>query len=93
MLMGPKITAQVMERGLDWQLTLANGAVELEQVMILQTNDGASIYVRNCGSAPGAGDVRIVPDIEAPSGGPYAFLNSMDLVGIRKLDPRRRRSA
>jgi len=86
-LTGPAIEATVMDRGLDYQLTLANGALEVEELNILQTNDGASILLRTCGTSPGAGaEVRIVPDLEAPSAGSYAWLNTAKLAGVRELD-------
>ena len=76
-----------MDRGLDYELTLSNGAVELEELNVLKTSDGASIYLRTCGAAPGPSNVvRIVPDFEAPNGGAYAFLNTDPLVGTRELD-------
>jgi hypothetical protein len=84
---GTKITGQVMDGGLDWQLTRANGVVEIEEVAILQTNDGATIYLRNCGVSPGAGsEVRIAPDFEAGSSGAYAWLNTGTFIGTRELD-------
>jgi hypothetical protein len=84
---GPKINGTLMDRGLDYELDLSNGAVELEEINILKTSDGASIYLRSCGTAPGpSASVRIVPDFEAPNGGPYAFLNTGKLVGTRELD-------
>jgi Protein of unknown function (DUF3237) len=86
-LMGPEIQATVMDRGIDWQLTLPNGALEIEQVSFLRTSDGANIYFRNCGTAPNAdGEVRIVPDIEAPSSGRYNWLNTTKLAGVRVFD-------
>jgi hypothetical protein len=84
---GPKIEGTLMDRGLDYELDLANGAIELEEINILKTSDGASIYLRTCGTAPGPGNVvRIVPDFEAPNASAYAFLNTAKLVGTRELD-------
>jgi Protein of unknown function (DUF3237) len=84
---GPKINGQFMNFGLDWQLALSNGVIEDEQVDVIQTDDGALIYVRNCGTSPGPGsEVRIVPDFEAPTGGNYAWLNSGQFVGTREFD-------
>jgi hypothetical protein len=85
-LKGPEIDATFMDRGLDWQLTLPNGAVEVEQVNILKTSDGTNIYFRNCGTAAGPGDVRIVPDFEAPTSSRYAWLNTTKLAGTRTFD-------
>lgn len=85
---GERLKATVMERGLDWQLTLPNQAMEIEQVIVLRTEDGTNIFIRSCGVAPSTeAEVRIVPDIEAPSGGNYAWLNEATLVGTRAFDP------
>jgi hypothetical protein len=84
---GSKINGRVLTGGLDWQLTLPNGAVEIEQVNILMTNDRVPIYFRNCGTSPSADlPERFVPDFEAPNSSRYAWLNSGAFVGIRKLD-------
>ena len=84
---GPKVTGTLMDRGLDWELTLSNGAVELEEINILQTQDGVPILLRTCGTAPGpSGSIRTVLDFEAPSAGAYAFLNTGILIGTRELD-------
>jgi hypothetical protein len=83
---GPKLDATVMDRGLDYQLTLANGAVELEQIHILRSGS-ASILMRNCGVAPSAdGPVRVVLDFEAPNSSPASWLNTATLIGVRELD-------
>jgi hypothetical protein len=81
---GDKLKGTVLTGGLDYELTLSNGSIELEQVLIYKTSDNTSIFVRNCGVAA-AGDqaVRIVPDIEAPTSGAYAWLNTTKLVGTR----------
>jgi len=61
--------------------------MELEEVLILKTSDNVTIFTRICGVAA-AGDsvVRIVPDIEAPTAGSYAWLNTTKLVGTRAVD-------
>ena len=81
---GDKLKGTVLAGGLDYELTLSNGAMELEEVLVYKTSDNTSIFVRNCGVAA-AGDqvVRIVPDIEAPTSGSYAWLNTTKLVGTR----------
>jgi len=81
---GDKLKGTVLTGGLDYELTLSTGAMELEEVLIYKTSDNTSIFVRNCGVAA-AGDqvVRIVPDIEAPTSGSYAWLNTTKLVGTR----------
>jgi hypothetical protein len=88
---GPRIDATFLDRGLDWQLVLSNGAIEVEQVNLLRTTDGVSIYFRNCGAAPdSSGAVRVVPDFEAPSASAYAWLNTGKFVGTRALDVQKR---
>ena len=83
---GDKLKGTVLTGGLDYELTLSTGAMELEEVLIYKTSDNASIFVRNCGvAAPGDSVVRIVPDIEAPTAGSYAWLNTTKLVGTRTV--------
>ncbi|WUI10309.1 DUF3237 domain-containing protein [Micromonospora sp. NBC_00421] len=84
---GGRINGTILTGGLDLELTLGNGATELEQVAILRTNDGTLIYLRSCGVAP-AGDstVRIVPDFEAPNSSAYAWLNTGTYAGTRTVD-------
>ncbi|HKO48714.1 MAG TPA: DUF3237 family protein [Polyangiaceae bacterium] len=83
---GDKLKGTVLAGGLDYELTLSTGAMELEEVLIYKTSDNTSIFVRNCGVAA-AGDqvVRIVPDIEAPTSGSYSWLNTTKLVGTRAV--------
>ena len=81
---GDKLKGSVLTGGLDYELTLSNGAMELEEVLIFKTSDNVSIFVRNCGvAAAGDSAIRIVPDIEAPTSGAYAWLNTTKLVGTR----------
>jgi hypothetical protein len=74
-----------MDRGLDYQLELDNGAIELEQIHIL-TSGGASAYMRNCGVAPGPGNVRVVLDFEAPNASSMSWLNEGTYIGVREFD-------
>jgi hypothetical protein len=84
---GDKLKGTVLTGGLDYELTLSTGAMELEEILILKTSDNATIFTRVCGVAA-AGDsvIRIVPDIEAPTAGSYAWLNTTKLVGTRTVD-------
>ena len=86
MVSGPKIKGTLMNFGLDWQLTLSNGAIEDEMVDVIQTNDGTPIYFRDCGTAAGSSDQRIVPDFEAPTSSSYAWLNTGKFAGTRAFD-------
>ncbi len=83
---GNDISAEVLSGGLDYQLTLPNGAMEIDQVNVIRTSDGSHIYFRNCGASADQRDVRIVPDFEAPNSSPYSFLNTGKFAGTRELD-------
>ena len=84
---GEKINGTVMSGGLDFQLGFSNGALEVEQVLVLKTSDGKYIYVRSAGTAADERDVRIVPDFEAPTASSYSWLNTGKYVGRRVVDP------
>ena len=84
---GDKLKGSVVTGALDYELTLSTGAMELEEVLILKTSDNVTIFARVCGvAAPGDALVRVVPDIEAPTSGSYAWLNTTKLVGTRTVD-------
>jgi len=84
---GEKLTAELLDRGLDYQLTLASGVVELEQIHILRAGT-SYVYMRNCGVSPGpVNQVRVVLDFEAPNGSSVAWLNEGTYVGSREWDP------
>lgn len=83
---GDKLKGQVSSGGLDYELTLSTGTVELEEVLVYKTDDNTSIFVRNCGVGLTADQpVRIVPDIEAPKSSAYSWLNTAKLVGRRVI--------
>lgn len=81
-----RLNASVMSGGLDFQLALSNGALEIEQLIVLRTNDGSYIFLRNAGTAAGQNDVRMVPDFEAPNSGSYSWLNTGKYAGRRTVD-------
>ena len=85
-LTGPRLTASVMGGALDFELTLANGVIEIEQILVLRTNDGKYVYVRGAGTGVDAQDVRLVMDFEAPNASDVAWLNSGTYVARRMLD-------
>jgi hypothetical protein len=61
--------------------------MELEEILIWKTSDNTNIFASLCGvAAEGDSVVRIVPDIEAPTSGSYAWLNTTKLVGTRVVD-------
>ena len=83
---GEKIKGSVMFGGLDFQLSFSNGAMEIEQIFVLQTDDGKYIYLRIAGTAADSSDVRIVPEFEAASDSSYNWLNTGKYAGRREAD-------
>ena len=83
---GAKIDATVMAGSLDFQLTLANGVIEIEQVLVWKTSDNRYIYMRQAGVGPSARDVRVVMDMEAPNDSAAAWVNTGKYVARRVLN-------
>ncbi|HVJ30421.1 MAG TPA: DUF3237 family protein [Gammaproteobacteria bacterium] len=83
---GPKFSGTVATGALDFELTLANGVIEIEQAFVLQATDGSYLYVRNAGAGPNAADVRVVMDFEAPNASEHAWLSSGKFVARRELN-------
>lgn len=83
---GSRLSATVMEGALDFELTLANDVVEIEQILVLQTDDGSYVLARNAGVGPDADDIRIVMDFEAPTASEHAWLNAGSYVARRSID-------
>jgi hypothetical protein len=83
---GEKIHGSVMPGGLDFQLSFSNGAMEIEEVFVLRTDDGKYIYLRIPGVAVDKSDIRLAPDFEAPNASSYSWLNTGKYAGRRTLD-------
>jgi hypothetical protein len=83
---GPKIEGTVLPGGLDYQLVLANGVVEVEQILVIRTSDNRYAILRNAGVGPNANDLRVVYDFEASTQGDFAWLNTGKFVGRRTID-------
>jgi hypothetical protein len=83
---GSKFSGKVTPGTLDFELTLANGTVEIEQTLVLQATDGSYVYARNAGTGPGTDDVRVVMDFEAPEASEHSWLNSGQFVARRELN-------
>jgi hypothetical protein len=84
---GERIAGSFLTGGLELELELASGALELEQIDILRTDDGALIFLRTCGFAPsGETASRFVPDFEAPNSSAHAWLNSGTFAGTRVVN-------
>lgn len=83
---GDRITATVLTGALDYELTLSNGSMEIEQIVILRAGS-TPILMRNAGVAPvGAKNARMVLDFEAPNSSSYAWLNTGKWAAIRVVD-------
>jgi hypothetical protein len=85
-LKGARLNGSVMTGALDYELTLGNGVVEVEQIYVLRTGDGPYIYLRAAGTGPDAKDVRLVMDFEAPTASDVAWLNTGTYLGRRVLN-------
>jgi hypothetical protein len=83
---GEKINGSVMPGGLDFQLSLSNGGMEIEEIFVLRTSDGKYIYLRSVGTAADQRDVRMAPDFEAPNASNFNWLNTGKFAGRRVLD-------
>ncbi|HJR71207.1 MAG TPA: DUF3237 family protein [Gammaproteobacteria bacterium] len=82
---GPRLSGTVTPGALDFELTLGNETIEIEQALVLRASDGSYIYARNAGTGPNVGDVRVVMDFEAPNESEHAWLNSGRFVARREL--------
>jgi hypothetical protein len=85
-LTGQRLTGSVMTGALDFELTVANGVMEIEQVVVLRTSEGRYVYLRAAGTGPDAKDVRLVMDFEAPTASDVAWLNTGTYVGRRVVN-------
>jgi hypothetical protein len=85
-LAGSKLSGTVMAGALDFELTLDNGVVEVELVMVVKTADGKYVFARSAGTGPDAKDVRVVMDFEAPNDSDAAWLNTGTFVARRDVN-------
>ena len=85
-LTGAKLSGTVMTGGLDFELTLANGVIEIEQILVLRMTDGKYVYARSGRNRADAKDVRVVMDFEAPNASDVAWLNTGTYVARRVLN-------
>jgi len=83
---GPRLSGTVSSGALDLELTLSNGVVEIEQILVLRTEDGKYVYLRTAGTGADSRDVRIVPDFEAPTTSDAAWLNTGRYVARRVVN-------
>jgi hypothetical protein len=86
MAAGPKLSGTLMTGALDFELTLSNGAIEVEDFFVFKTEDGKYIYSRSAGVGADAKDIRVVMDFEAPTGSAAEWLNTGKYVARRVLN-------
>lgn len=85
---GERLRGKVLPGGDDWTLQRADGVMELDLRITLQTDDGALVHmtfegIRNDG-APGAPYFRTLPRFETGAA-KYAFLNRLLAVGVGQI--------
>lgn len=54
---GPRINGRILNLGADWQTIWANGTAELDTRYALETDDGATVEIRNYGYRHGPAEV------------------------------------
>jgi hypothetical protein len=87
-LVGSKINGTVLAGGLDYDLVLANGSVEVEQIIILRASDNTPILMRNAGLSPDTSTpARMVLDFEAPNSSSHTWLHTGKFAAKRVIDP------
>jgi hypothetical protein len=86
---GERLRGQLLS-GDDWAVTRADGVIELDARITLQTDDGALIHMTFTGirddAAPAAPYFRTLPLFETAEP-KYAFLNKLLAVGLGEIDP------
>lgn len=81
-----KLNGTIQTGGLDFQLELSNGVQEIEQILVIKTNDNKYILIRNAGTGISQNDVRMVYGFEAPNSSNYTWMNTGKFVGRRIVD-------
>jgi hypothetical protein len=86
-LTGDRLAGTLTNGASDFELTLSNDVVELEQVGVIKAQDGTLIYVRGCGvGAPGDPSGRVVLDFEVATSSSLSWLNTGKFVATSVLD-------
>lgn len=85
---GERLRGKVLPGGDDWTVKRADGVIELDLRITLQTEDSALVYLTFAGlrddAAPGAPYFRTLPRFETASP-KYAFLNRLLAVGAGEI--------
>ena len=85
---GDRLRGKVLPGGDDWTIRRADGVIEVDLRITLETDDGALIHmtfegIRDDG-APGGPYFRTTPRFETASSR-YAFMNSMLSIGTAEI--------
>lgn len=87
---GPKLKGSVLGPSADWIEQRADGSRLLDVRLVLQTDDGAKVYMnwRGIGYTPSGGTLyaRILPMFETGAA-KYAWLNDIVAVGVYRPTP------
>ncbi len=87
---GDRLRGKVLAGGGDWVVKRADGVLELDLRITLETDDGVLIHMTFEGirddAAPGAPYFRTLPRFETADA-KYSFLNRLLAVGIGKIGP------
>lgn len=86
---GERLNAKILKGGLDYEVVLSNGSVEVEQINIfrIEDNNNTPVLMRNAGVSPQREiPVRVVLDFEAPNSSSYNWLNSGKFASTRIID-------
>ena len=87
---GERLRGKVLSGGDDWVIKRADGVLELDLRVTLETDDGALIHMTFAGirddSAPGAPYFRTLPRFETANA-KYSFLNQLLAVGTGEIGP------
>lgn len=85
---GERLRGKVLSGGDDWGIVRADGVIELDLRVTLQTEDGALIHMTFEGmrddAAPGGPYFRTLPRFETADP-KYAFLNRLLAVGVGEI--------
>ena len=85
---GERLRGKVLPGGDDWTVKRADGVIELDLRITLETEDSALVYMTCAGlrddAAPGAPYFRTLPRFETASP-KYAFLNRLFAVGAGEI--------
>jgi hypothetical protein len=84
-LSGDRVEGTVLSGGLEYELALATGTAEIEQLHMVRFADNSLGYLRTCGVSVN-GETVVVPDFEVANSSVNAWLNTGRFAGVRTVD-------